>query len=188
LKIVLIPEDTQNDQHVLKPIFERLLRNLSTSRSKVLIPQIRLGGSGEALKVERLAPIVEQYEYIADAFVLCVDRDGQGGRRQRLDEIEEEFSPNFFAVDAWEEIETWLLAGLQLPNTWRWSEIRPSLHTKEEYFEPLAKMRGLSETLGGGRKTLGAEAARKVDVIQQKCPEDFGNLATRLKSFAKGSD
>ena len=76
-----------------------------------------LGGIGEALKVERLSEIIEQYPMV-DVFVLCVDRDGDPNRRLVLDQIEITFGPRFFAVNAWEEIETWILAGLLLPNSW----------------------------------------------------------------------
>ena len=42
-----------------------------------------------------------------DIFILCVDRDGDLGRRARLDNIELEFGGErvLFAVNAWEEIE-----------------------------------------------------------------------------------
>ena len=47
-------------------------------------------------------------------------------RRQRLDQIESEFQPKcvFLSENAWEEIETWVLAGLDLPGEWRWQVVR----------------------------------------------------------------
>ena len=38
-------------------------------------------------------------------------------------QLEAEFSciQTFFAENAWEELETWILAGLSLPNDWRWN-------------------------------------------------------------------
>ena len=50
-----------------------------------------LGGVEEALKSDRIAEVVEQHEGMTDVFVLCVDRDGDVGRRRRLDDIEAEF-------------------------------------------------------------------------------------------------
>ena len=140
-----------------------------------------LGGVGEALKSERLKEIVEQYPTV-DIFILCVDRDGKKGRRQRLDQIEKEFGTPFFAENAWEEIETWLLAGLELPADWNWKDVRAEVQVKEFYFEPLSALRSLSDAPGGGRKDLGKEAARRIGAIRQKCPEDFDNLAQRLEA------
>ena len=98
-----------------------------------------LGGDVEALKSDRISEIVGFYP-MTDVFILCVDRDGREGRRDRLDEIEAEFgvAEQFLAANAWEEIETWVLAGLDLPNEWRWADVRAEIHVKEEYFEPLA--------------------------------------------------
>ena len=104
------------------------------------------------------------------------------GRRQRLNEIEAEFGNTFFAENAWEEIETWVLAGLNLPTGWSWEDVRAERDVKEVYFELLAAERGLSDAPGGGRKTLGGEAARRIGVIRQKCPDDFDALAQRLEA------
>ena len=143
-----------------------------------------LGGVNEALKSERIAEVVEQHEGMTDVFVLCVDRDGVKGRRQRLDQLESEFGNGmpFLAENAWEELETWVLAGLDLPSDWQWADVRSEVHVKEEYFEPLAAQRGLSDSPGGGRKVLGEQAARSIDAIRQKCPEDFNSLAQRLEA------
>ena len=121
-----------------------------------------------------------------DVFVLCVDRDGVVGRRQRLDEIESAFGNGtlFLAENAWEEIETWVLAGLNLPRDWRWADVRAEIHVKETYFDPLASERGLSDSPGAGRKVLGEQAARRISAIRQKCPEDFDALARRLENAA----
>ena len=75
-----------------------------------------LGGVSEALKSIHLSDIVERYKGMTDFFILCVDRDGDVSRRERLDQIEAEFTEqNFLAENAWEELETWTLAGLSLP-------------------------------------------------------------------------
>ena len=182
MKILLIPEDFRNDQHILKPIFEGLFNDLGrpSLRVEVWLDPL-LGGIGEALKSERLKDVVQQYPTI-DIFILCIDRDADLGRRQRLDQIEGEFGDAFFAENAWEEIETWVLAGLNLPTDWSWKDVRAERDVKEVYFEPLAAERGLSDALGGGRKTLGEEAARRIGTIRQKCPDDFDALAQRLEA------
>ena len=185
MNVYVIPEDFRKDQYVLKPLFTKLLQRLGVSIANVRICQEPLlGGIGEALKLERLAEIVERRRGWADIFILCVDRDGVAGRRQRLDRIEAEFRDRcvFFAENAWEEVETWVLAGLNLPTDWRWADVRAAIDVKERYFEPLAAQRGLVGTIGDGRKILGEEASRRIRAIRQKCPEDFDSLAKRLES------
>ena len=184
MNVLIIPEDFRKDQYILEPLFSRLMRIYGRRSAHILICQDPLlGGVTEALKSERIAEILEKYEGMIDIFVLCVDRDGKIGRRQRLNKIEVEFGPDFIAENAWEEIETWILAGLELPNDWSWREVRGEVNVKEQYFEPLAAQRGLSDSLGGGRKVLGAQAARRIDAIRQKCPEDFDSLAQRLEAI-----
>jgi hypothetical protein len=143
-----------------------------------------LRGVTEALKSERIREIIDLYPMV-DLFVLCVDRDGIIGRRDRLQQLEEEFAAqaSFFGSFAWEELETWTLAGLALPAEWNWATIRGDVSVKENWFEPLAIRLGVIDGPGGGRKQLGEQAARNVDVIRRKCPEDFGHLAVRIKAL-----
>jgi len=185
MNILIIPEDFRKDQYILKPLFTRLFRSIGKPRVRVEICRDPLlGGVGEALKSERIEEVVRKHEGMTDIFILCVDRDGNEGRRQRLDQIEGEFGATrvFLAENAWEEIETWVLAGLDLPADWNWRTVRSEVHVKEIYFESLATQRDLSDAPGGGRKPLGEEASRRIDAIRQKCPEDFDALARRLEA------
>ncbi len=187
MNILVIPEDFRNDQYILKPLFERLFANMDRERAQVRVCRDPLlGGVGEALKTERIQDIVERYGGMTDIFILCVDRDGNRGRRQRLDQIEDAFrnGRTFLAENAWEEIETWVLAGLNLPRNWRWADVRAEIHVKEQYFEPLADERGVADGPGGGRKALGKEAARNIPAIRGKCPDDFDALARRLEAIS----
>ena len=182
MNVLIVPEDFRKDQYILKPIFERLFRAIGRRSAKIEVCQDPLlGGVDEALKLDRISEIVSFYP-MTDVFILCVDRDGREGRRDRLDEIEAEFgvTDQFLAANAWEEIETWVLAGVDLPNEWRWVDVRAEIHVKEVYFEPLAAHRRACRTGRVGRRPLAEEAARRIDVIRQKCPDDFCHLAKRL--------
>ena len=150
------------------------------------------GGVDEALKVERIADIVDRYGGRVRIIILCVDRDGKSGRRLRLDNMEREIDSrfrtrfrglDFLATDAWEEIEAWVLAGLDLPRDWRWTVVRAEVHVKERYFDRLAELRGLEREHGGGRDQLARIAARRIAAIRRKCPEDFDALARRLEAI-----
>ncbi len=184
MNVLVIPEDFRNDQYLLRPLFRRLFASLGKKNARVEICQDPLlGGVSEALKSKRIREVVDQYDWSTAIFILCVDRDGVEGRRQSLDRIESEFGPGraFLAECAWEEIETWALAGLDLPADWSWADVRAEIHVKETYFDPLAKLRGVADGPGGGRKTLGEEAAHSIPSIRQKCREDFDALVMRLK-------
>ena len=105
MNVLIIPEDFRQDQYILKPLFDRLFRSIGRSSAQVLVCQDPLlGGVGEALKPGLLAEIVERYGGMTDLFILCVDRDGDTGRRQRLDQIEDEMGNGrtFLAENAWE--------------------------------------------------------------------------------------
>ena len=189
MRVLIIPEDFRKDQYILKPLFSRLFREIGRRRTDVRVcMDPLLGGIGEATKSERLAEIVERYEGMTQIFILCVDRDGIQQRRQRLDQIEGEFGGDrsFLAENAWEEIETWVLAGLDLPKSWRWADVRAEVSVKEQYFDLLVRQRGIADDTGG-RKPLGEEAARRIKVIRQKCREDFDTLARRLEHIFSSS-
>lgn len=185
MNVLIIPEDFRKDQFILKPLFCGLFRAIGKPRARVVVckdPLLR--GIGKALKSECIEDIVSRYRMTA-IFILCVDRDGDKNRHQRLKDLEKEFGTarTFFAENAWEELETWLLAGVDLPEDWRWQDVRAEISVKERYFKPLALERGVTDTPDGGRKVLGNEAARKIPTIRQKCPEDFDALARRLETF-----
>lgn len=202
MNILVIPEDFRKDQYILKPLFSRLFRRLGAPNPQVVVCQDPLlGGIDAALKTDKLAEIVSDQQGMTDIFILCVDRDGIVGRRERLDQIEAELQGKcvFFAENAWEEVETWALAGLPLPGEWRWSDVRAEVQVKERYFEPLAVRRGLVSATEYSRRglnseesrriwqVLGEEAARRVRAIRQKCPEDFDVLAERLAAAVQAT-
>ena len=163
MRVLVIPEDFRNDQYILKPIFTRLFRSIGKRRVRVEIClDPLLGGVGEALKRERIEEVISKHEGMTDIFILCIDRDGDTNRRQRLKQIEKKFGDTrvFLAENAWEEIETWVLAGLDLPPDWTWRTVRSEVQVKETYFEPLVAQLNLSDTPGSGRKPLGENVPR----------------------------
>ncbi len=186
MRVLVIPEDSRKDKFILEPLFKSLFRSLGKRNTRIQVCEDPvLGGIGEALKLQHITEIFEAYKGMITIFILCVDRDGDEGRRQRLDQIEGEFKDTqrvFLAENAWEEIETWVLAGLNLPRDWRWSDVRAEIQVKENYFEPLVDLRNLSAAPGGGRKPLAEEASSRINAIRQKCREDFDALARRLEA------
>ena len=190
MNILIIPEDSRKDKYILKPLFKALFTSMKKPHARVRVCEDPiLGGVEEAMKPENIQEIVQQYRGQADIFILCIDRDGHTGRCQQLNKLEEKFDQNliFLASNAWEELETWVLAGLKnLPKEWpSWKIIRAEVHVKENYFDKLAVKRRITRTLGGGRKKLAERAAREIKRIRQLCPEDFDDLAKRLEDRIK---
>ena len=191
MNVLVIPEDFRKDQYLLEPLFKRLFVSLGKKSVRVRVCRDPLlGGIGEALKFARIQEVIRQHSGMTDLFILCVDRDGVQGRRSRLDRIEAKFGNDraFLAENAWEEIETWTLAGLKLPRDWNWVDVRAEVHVKERYFDVLARDRGVADGPGGGRKVLGEKAAgnvRRIRTIRQKCPEDFDALARRIEAATR---
>ena len=135
MNILVIPEDFRKDQYILKPLVSRLFRHLGAPNPRVEVCRDPLlCGIGEALKTAQLAEIVNDQRGMTDILILCVERDGSTGRRQRLDELESLFGAAFFAENAWEELETWVLAGLDLPEDWRWADVRAEVDVKGAIF------------------------------------------------------
>lgn len=190
MRVLIVPEDFRNDQYILKPLFQRLFEDIERRAQVRVCKDPLLGGVNEALKLERVREVLAKHRGMMDMIVLCIDRDGDTGRRQRLDQIEEAIESEFgaatvfLAQEAWEEIETWVLAGLDPPSGWRWNEVRAEIHVKERCFDVLAAERGVAGGLGGGRKALVEEAARNLPAIRRKCPEDFDALALRVETAA----
>jgi hypothetical protein len=188
MRVLVIPEDFRKDQYMLEPIIQAMLKKKEKPRAKVIVCRDPLlGGVNEALKWERLHPIIEKYRSRIDVFLLCVDRDGLEGRKSALNNLEQRAAEvlsedkQFLAENAWQEVEVWVLAGqTQLPKDWNWSEIREEVHPKERYFLPFAKICNALSEPGEGRKTLAQEAAKHYDRIRQLSPE-VAELESRIR-------
>jgi hypothetical protein len=178
LNVLIIPEDSSKDRYILNPIIEAMIKSASKPRAKIRIYEGRKPhGIDQVLRWERIKEIIDSYPQV-DLFLLIVDRDGDEHRRSQLDSLENRAtavlvgSRRLFAEHAWQELEVWALAGCDdLPRRWRWRAVRDERDPKEVYFTPYARLRGLESEPGGGRRTLGREAAGQYNRICRRCPE-----------------
>jgi hypothetical protein len=189
MNVLIVPEDFREDQYILKPVIERMFREIGKPRANIQVClDPPLGGVEQALRWERIRDVIEMYPMV-DVFLLVVDRDGVAGRRVALDRLEvqarELLGPDrvLLAEQAWQEVEVWALAGQELPKEWSWAEIRAEVHPKEAYFIPLAERRGLTAEPGEGRATLGREAAANYKRLVSRCRSDIVNLQNRLSEW-----
>lgn len=180
MNVLVIPEDFRKDQHMLKPIIEGMMQAIGQPRARVRVCQDpKLGGISQATNWEEIEAILDRYQYRVNLFLLCVDRDGQEGRRATLDHLEAQASAmlpverKLLASNAIEEIEVWVLAGCQdfLDGTIPWASVRIDLHPKENHYLPFARRRGVIDQLSEGRKTLGEEAGRNYNRVRRLCEE-----------------
>lgn len=187
-KVLVIPEDFTKDEHVLKPVVEKVLVDAGKTNATVLVCRDpNFGGIGEALKIERLRKdVIERYPMV-DLFVLLVDRDGQAGREETAKRIETTLTAEltgrgrrFVAELARQEVEIFLLAGHDLPGEWSWQTVRQDPDVKNTIFQELVRLKGTSRLPHDGRKKLMAEAIKNWARIKSRCPEDIGALITKL--------
>jgi len=193
MNVLIICEDFRKDQYILKPIFEAMFTALGKPRAKIVVcknPLIQ--GISQALNLEKLAEIIERYQAMTDLFVLCVDRDGEKSRCEKLafceKQVTEKFDNKiqFIAENAWQELEVWILAGHDKFEEWRknkysWQDIRDEPNPKELYYQPFADFCSVRHHLGEGRKRLGEETAKNYKRIRRLCQEDVLNLENRIK-------
>ncbi len=179
MNVIVIPEDKPNDELILKPLIEAMLRDLGKASARVEVCKPDPTGWEGVKEWDHLVQILQDFP-IAHLFILCVDRDGHEERRQILDDLEERAKkilqyPRrcFLAEHAWQEVEVWALAGIdwKLRPQWSWEAIRSERDAKEPYFKPIVRDRGLINEPHGGRRILGAQAARNYARVRQNCPE-----------------
>ena len=192
MNVLVIPEDFRHDQYMLKPIIQAMLAELGKPHARVdVLTDPLLGSISQALNVTALTKIIHRHKGMYDLFLLCVDRDGEEGRQQALTNIENTLDGDrlfFFGENAWQEIEVWLLAGLDLPKEWKWQTVRQERDPKEKYYYPFARERDVLLEPGEGRKSLGLEAAKNYGKrIRVRCPEDVKRLETRVQGFLSKS-
>lgn len=186
MNVLVIPEDFRKDQFILQPVLQAMFTKLEKPAIVEVLRDPLIGGIDQAMNRDVLGEILEDNRWEVDLFLLCVDRDAEESRRHALDGLEHHFNQilgtgKFMAAEnAWQELEIWLLAGHDLLEGWNWGEMRGERDPKEAYFDKLVAKRNLRDDPGGGRKTLGVEAARKYRRINSRCREDIQVLEKRV--------
>lgn len=192
MNVVFVPEDPKYDRHILTPVLRAMMAWLEKPHATVEPARGNLQGYDNVRRWENIEEIIDR-EPMADLFLVCVDRDGDEGRRDVLDRLERkardkldaEGFPDtaFFAVAAHQEVEVWALGGLQdHPTGWTWDHVRRDPNAKKTYFADHAQRRGVNERKFGGRKALTEESASEYRTLRQKCPE-LQRLEQRIRAW-----
>lgn len=185
--VLVIPEDPTKDGAILKPLVEKMMAELGRPQATVEVCRDpSFGGISQCLDVARLKSEVVEVYAMVNLFLLIVDRDGQAGRAQSLASVETKLraelgaGQQFFAENAWQEVEVFILAGHDLPKEWSWADIRADADVKNTYFAEFARAKKTGDQPHEGRKKLMAEAIKNWTRIKSRCREDVGNLIERM--------
>jgi hypothetical protein len=176
-RVLIIPEDPTNDQHILRPLVARLLKECGKANAKVVVlhdPAV----SGYEDACGKLTEIRKAYRRY-DLLLFLPDADGKHqSRADRFAQLEAEHGPRFLCCAAVEEVEAWLLAGHteKLPSPWR--AVRADTSVKENVFVPFLREHGRDRP-GGGREELMQQTLTNLRGLLERCPE-LGRLQERI--------
>ena len=173
MKVLVIPEDPTLDQHILKPVVQRIFRDLNRKANVYVLQDPRLGSVSEALDKGKIGEILERHQMM-DLFLLIVDRDGVRERQSRVDTRiaqAEEAGKAMLGCMAVEEVEVWALALHRSEVGGSWDDVRSEVHPKETYFDPLIKRKNWLESLGRGRAAAMRTLAGNWRALKSRCPE-----------------
>lgn len=151
MKVLVIPEDQELDQYIVKPVAELLLTDVGLNANVEVLPEPRLRGASDALNAETLKEIIDDNPMV-DLFLLLVDRDCDRDSNESKAKVREAEHPGrLLACCAWQEIEVWMLSSFKERLDASWNEVRQECDPKERYAEPV--LRELkSSGPGRGRK------------------------------------
>jgi len=179
VKVLVIPEDPSLDQHILKPVVEKIFADFGKAPRVTVLSKPRLRGVAQALNPDILADIVATYP-MNDLFLVLVDRDGDEARAAVARAREAEHSGRLFVCLAIEEIEVWMLAIHPEILGTGWREVQSEIHPKERFAEPFLKERAPKLDAGQGRAWAMRDLGGQWRGVLKRCPE-LGELKRRVE-------
>lgn len=182
MKVLVIPEDPTLDQHILKPIVERLFQDVGRKARVDILKDPHLRGVNEALNARVVAQVVDENPMV-DLFLLMVDRDcNRFHNQQRAADREQEHANRLMACIAKEEVEVWMLALHRESIGAPWQAVQSDCDPKERYADPFLQAQGSLTTPGHGRKQAMRALAGQWNSLLQVCPE-LKELRDRLTAW-----
>ena len=92
LNVLVVPEDFTKDEHILKPLVEKVVEECGRKACVRVCRDPNFQGVEAALDLDRLRiEVVGRYPMV-HWFLLIVDRDGKAGREDAAARIEAELS------------------------------------------------------------------------------------------------
>lgn len=182
MRLLVVPEDPTHDQHVIKPIVEKILEDCECRGEVEILRDPHLRGVDEALNAEVIAGIVRDNPMV-DIFLIVVDRDcDRMGNEAKAERRENDHSHVLLTCLAVQEIEVWPLALWRAELNVPWSSVRESCDPKEEFFDPFIREKGWQALLGKGRKRAMRALPGNWAGLKAVCPE-IQSLSDRLSAL-----
>jgi hypothetical protein len=178
-KVLVIPEDPTHNGYILKPLVGRILNDAGKPNAKVtVLTNPRLTGYDHAVRAIK-EDLPGRYGFW-DLWLFMPDADrATPGAMQQLEDDLESQQVNLLCCPAVPEVEIYACVAFRNDLGASWDVVRASTSMKEDYFDPLLKLRGNQRKPGGGRGQMVRQALSNMNAVYQFCPE-LESLRDRL--------
>lgn len=184
-KVLVIPEDPQNNGYILRPFVQRILEEANyPARDVAILSDPRPTGFDAALRIIKSGALAERWGRFAQLWLFIPDADR--AEPAAMNDLERSLADQritLLCCPAIPELEAWLLAGSDHQWNEPWRVMRESLQFKEHYAEPFLAEFGNASAPGGGRGDLAVRALRNWSRIVSRCRE-IEHLVERLRSLS----
>lgn len=179
-QVLVIPEDPTYNGYILKPLVERMLREVGKPNARVtVLTNPKLNGYPHAVSAIK-NDLADRYRHL-DLWLFLPDGDRASG----LTDLEKELSEQgvrLLCCAAEPEVEAWLLAGFRDQLGISWNDVRSHHRLKEDVFEPFLAQHGDARSPGGGRERLIGQTLTHYKGLLSVCRE-LAQLEDRLRGI-----
>ena len=175
--VLVIPEDPQQNGHILRPLVRAIMRDVGRPKAKVnLLTQPRVRGYSQAVKAIR-TELYAGYSFM-DLWLFFPDADrANADAMQALETHVAANGATLLCCAARPELEIYACAAFRGDILENWEKIRCHPRLKEEVFDPLLnrlpllKRHGGPKQPGAGRGLMIDESLKNLPLLFDLCPE-----------------
>ena len=169
--VLVIPEDPQQNGHILRPLVQAIMRDVGRPWAKVrLLTQPRVRGYDQAVSAIR-NKLTARYGFM-DLWLFFPDADRTS--RDAMRNLEAHVAAEgvtLLCCAAQPEVEIYACAGLRNDVQEAWEEVRRHPRMKEEVFDLLLAKHGDPGRPGAGRDLMIARSLGNLPLLFQLCSE-----------------
>lgn len=171
IRVLVIPEDPQQNGHILKPLVQAIMQDVGRPAAKVkLLTKPRVRGYVQAVDTIR-NELPEAYGYM-DLWLFFPDADRAVTKVMKS--LETQVFANritLFCCAPQPELEIYACAAYRKHMRIAWNQARAHPRMKEKVFEPLLQKHGDPQRPGKGRDLMIHESLKNLKRLFQLCPE-----------------
>ena len=169
--VLVIPEDPQQNGHILRPLAQAIMRDVGRPSAKVkLLTQPRVRGYDHAVRTIRDA-LQASYGFM-DLWLFFPDADRAG--RDAMRNLESHVAAErvtLLCCAAQPEVEIYACAGFRNEVQEAWEHVRRHPRMKEEVFDPLLARHGDAGRPGAGIDLMIDRSLGNLPLLYRLCPE-----------------